>query len=161
MTANEMRISDWSSDVCSSDLGAEKLAAEAAPTRAQWLELARSEDLRQVIRRAFDALQVRITQAAVVVDVDGAVAVERLDQQPDRRLVVLRGLDRVLHHLLAVFDVVDRDDGHAGADAGVERRTVPAHFADAAGLVEVDAERINEAGAAASVLRLRLFVGVG
>src|SRR3546814_8718847 len=124
-TAYEMRISDWSSDVCSSDL--EKLAAEAAPTRAQWLELARSEDLRQVIRRAFDALQVRITQAAVVVDVDGAVAVERLDQQPDRRLVVLRGLDRVLHHLLAVFDVVDRDDGHAGSDAGVERRTVPAH----------------------------------
>src|SRR3546814_12086769 len=87
MTANEMRISDWSSDVCSSDLGAEKLAAEAAPTRAQWLELARSEDLRQVIRRAFDALQVRITQAAVVVDVDGAVAVERLDQQPDRRQI--------------------------------------------------------------------------
>src|SRR3546814_14235148 len=120
-----MRISDWSSDVCSSDL--------------------------------FDALQVRITQAAVVVDVDGAVAVERLDQQPDRRLVVLRGLDRVLHHLLAVFDVVDRDAGHAGADAGVERRTVPAHFADAAGLVEVDAERINQSGAAASVIRLRLF----
>src|SRR3546814_17684751 len=86
---------------------------------------------------------------------DLAVAGGRLDQQPDRRLVVLRGLDRVLHLLLAVFDVVDRDDGHAGADAGVERRTVPAHFADAAGLVEVDAERINEAGAAASVLRLR------
>src|SRR3546814_6159671 len=85
MTAYDRRISDWSSDVCSSDL----------------------------------------------VDVDGAVAVERLDQQPDRRLVVLRGLDRVLHHLLAVFDVVDRDDGHAGADAGVERRTVPAPFADA------------------------------
>src|SRR3546814_17275202 len=89
MTAYELLISDWISDVFSSDL-------------------------------------VRITQAAVVVDVDGAVAVERLDQQPDRRLVVLRGLDRVLHHLLAVFDVVDRDDGHAGADAGVERRTVPA-----------------------------------
>src|SRR3546814_2621208 len=102
-----------------------------------------------------------MTQADGVVDGDGAGAGERLDQQPDRRLVVLRGLDRVLHHLLAVFDVVDRDDGHAGADAGVERRTVPAHFADAAGLVEVDAERINEAGAAASVLRLRLFVGVG
>src|SRR3546814_8213147 len=118
MTAYELLISDWISDVFSSDL-------------------------------------VRITQAAVVFDVDVAVAFERLDQQPDLRLVVLRGLDRVLHHLLAVFNVVDRDDGHAGADAGVERRTDPAHFADAAGLVEVDAERINEAGAAASVLRLR------
>src|SRR3546814_19443808 len=38
-----------------------------------------------------------MAQAAVVVDVDGAVAVERLEQQPDRSLVVLRGLDRVLH----------------------------------------------------------------
>src|SRR3546814_21086466 len=93
-----MRISDWSSDVCSSDL---------------------------------------------------------------RRLVVLRGLDRVLHHLLAVGDVVDGDHAHAGADAGVEGGAVPAHFADAAGPVEVDAERIDEAGAAASVLRLRLSVGVG
>src|SRR3546814_16980690 len=102
-----------------------------------------------------------MAQAAVVVDVDGAVAVERLDQQPDRRLVVLRGLDRVLHHLLAVGDVVDGDHAHAGADAGVEGRTVPAHFADAAGLVEVDAERIDEAGAAASVLRPRLRIGVG
>src|SRR3546814_11306736 len=93
-----MRISDWSSDVCSSDL---------------------------------------------------------------RRLVVLRGLDRVLNHLLAVGDVVDGDHAHAGADAGVEGGAVPAHFADAAGPVEVDAERIDEAGAAASVIRLRLFTGVG
>src|SRR3546814_5891064 len=38
-TAYEVRISDWSSDVCSSDLRSsrsEKLAAEAAPTRAEF-----------------------------------------------------------------------------------------------------------------------------
>src|SRR3546814_17145498 len=100
--------------------------------------LARREDLRQVVRRALDALQVRMAQAAVVVDVDGAVAVERLDQQPDRRLVVLRGLDRVLHHLLAVGDVVDGDPAHAGPDAGVEGRTVPAPYAHPPRLVTYD-----------------------
>src|SRR3546814_4379713 len=35
-TAYEMRISDWSSDVCSSDL-----AAEAAPARSSWRERTR------------------------------------------------------------------------------------------------------------------------
>src|SRR3546814_15718407 len=100
-----------------------------------------------------------MAQAAVVVDVDGAVAVERLDQQPDRRLVVLRGLDRVLHHLLAVGDVVDGDPAHAGADAGVEGGAVPAHFADAAGPVEVAGDRYGEHGAAGPALRLPRVLG--
>src|SRR3546814_16116160 len=99
--------------------------------------LARREDLRQVVRRALDALQVRMAQAAVVVDVDGAVAVERLDQQPDRPLVVLRGLDRVLHHLLDVGAGVDGDNSTPVAAAGVEGLTVPENLAAAPALAGV------------------------
>src|SRR5690606_29693246 len=61
------------------------LDLSAAPHPAPWgaavgrhpalHRLARGEDLRQVILRALDALQVRVAQAAVVADVDRAIAV--------------------------------------------------------------------------------------
>src|SRR5690606_5581606 len=113
--------------------------------------LLRREDRGQAVRNPLDAFQVRIAQAAVVVDVDRAIAVELLYQQADRRLAVLRGLDRVLEHALVVGLVVHRDDGGAGAQAGVERRAVPAHVADAAVLAQRQAERVHEVATAAAI----------
>src|SRR3546814_1587849 len=57
-TAYEMRISDWSSDVCSSDLDAHRLdGAEAAQLRLRPLDPLRQpvEELEVAIEGAFDA----------------------------------------------------------------------------------------------------------
>src|SRR6185437_14740320 len=53
--------------------------------------LLRLDDLRQVIRRALDPLQVRVLQAAVVIDRHRAVFVLVLQQQLDRRVAALGG----------------------------------------------------------------------
>src|SRR5690606_8970552 len=92
---------------------------ELGAPRAQDALLACGEDRRQAVRNAFDAFQVRVAQAAVVVDVDRAIAVELLHQQADRGLAVLRGLDRILEYGLVVGLVVHRDDGAAGAQARI------------------------------------------
>src|SRR3546814_4564833 len=49
-TAYEMRISDWSSDVCSSDLGADRLTEDVGPASAP-VGLFRQHDLSFRIRR--------------------------------------------------------------------------------------------------------------
>src|SRR3546814_6744320 len=54
-TAYEMRISDWSSDVCSSDLG--RPAAQAGPCRQPAARPARRDPERHPRRRLFDSRQ--------------------------------------------------------------------------------------------------------
>ena len=74
-----------------------------------WLRL-RREDLIEPCGRIRDALETRIPQAAVIVDVHCAVSVTRLDDQLDRRTTPLRGGDRALDRIGRVGDAVDR--GH-------------------------------------------------
>src|SRR5690348_8558816 len=83
---------------------------------------------------AAGADQVRVLQAAVVVDLDGAVDVHVLDQQLDRRLAGLGGGDGVLQRVGREILAVDRDDGQARDQAGVEGRAVPLHVVDVAAL---------------------------
>src|SRR3546814_17003500 len=54
-TAYEMRISDWSSDVCSSDLaGAQEVGADAL------LQIARLADIQQIVGSAVHAIDARL-----------------------------------------------------------------------------------------------------
>src|SRR6185437_1668839 len=78
-------------------------------------------DLAQVIRRAFDALQMRILQAVVVVHRHGPISALVFQQQPDWRLVALRRGDRIRQHVPRIVPAVHRDQGGAGADPSLER----------------------------------------
>src|SRR6185312_12523263 len=96
-------------------------SAAPGPGTTGLLLLACRNDLAQVIRRALDALQMGILQAAVVVHRHGTVSALVFQQQPDRRLVALRRGDRIGQHVPRIVPAVHRDQGGAGADPGLER----------------------------------------
>src|SRR3546814_18746283 len=92
-----MRISDWSSDVCSSDLGAdsaaspwrnhEKLAAEAAPTRAGKVSCRASPGVLDPRRDAVHRREQR-AQRVIVLAAVAAPAAQQLDLQQANRVAV-------------------------------------------------------------------------
>ena len=110
--------------------GHQLAARRGSSSRPRAAYLARGEDRRQAVRRARDPLQVRVAQAAVVVDVDRAVAVELLHQQRDRRLArSFAALTASSSTFLAVFPAVDRDHvmplPMPALNAGLSQRTSP------------------------------------
>src|SRR3546814_3280341 len=92
-TAYEMRISDWSSDVCSSDLVAVLVALRAVAREVHAREAAPVRGL-VPLRIAVDAAQHRRPRAlehevAPTAERDGfAVAVDDVGLDPDRKSVV-------------------------------------------------------------------------
>src|SRR3546814_20418228 len=101
-TAYEMRISDWSSDVCSSDL-------ELAQEHVGAVEFAADQHLvgddDAVVRRAAEHRMADLCRAAAGLDViaDGIAAARRADQSPLRRAGAPPPLGDELLELLARF----------------------------------------------------------
>src|SRR5690606_25924861 len=94
---------------------------------APWfLPSTRAADVAQPIRRAGNALQARVAQAVVVVEVDRAVAVAVLEQQTDRGVGPLGGGDGVAQFLGRGGEVVDGHQFPARPDVGFERAAAPA-----------------------------------
>src|SRR3546814_8875950 len=104
-TAYEMRISDWSSDVCSSDLAvlARQRAAERERQREQpWQRGLRAHGLRGVVRVEQDVgVQVAVAGVAEGDDRQVELARQRLDARDQR------GKARHRHHHVLV-DLADR-----------------------------------------------------
>src|SRR3546814_4142981 len=81
-TAYEMRISDWSSDVCSSDLIAH-LAAEAVADRPDLAVAA--PDTAQVVHGVFHVLHAEVV-VEVVIEVDRPLPVRGVVRSEERRV---------------------------------------------------------------------------
>src|SRR3546814_14270558 len=113
-TAYEMRISDWSSDVCSSDLGAERErgVAEAEVEIALGVEIHRHLAIAQAAR-------IELARAVIAAerDVDAVLdaIVEAVRSIVDRQVEVPAG--RLAAQAARERDVVDGagDDGHVDA----------------------------------------------
>src|SRR3546814_13458569 len=84
-----MRISDWSSDVCSSDLHSKQLSREVGLTTPQVVVLQAVRDLGEVTTGQLSRL-VSLRQGTVTTILDGLESrglVERYRSAPDRRIV--------------------------------------------------------------------------
>src|SRR3546814_6285498 len=90
-TAYEMRISDWSSDVCSSDLGTfEILLSAERPTghTGNWLEIKLGACTLMVRKRSYDWAG----------EIDPVLSIENLDAVPPKpRLSIDEILQRIKH----------------------------------------------------------------
>src|SRR3546814_4422768 len=110
-----MRISDWSSDVCSSDLQRRQFRVLELRRQVAWIGVGRIDDLLK--RRVHPRMEVRA-------DTTGALIEEGLEDRNRGR----RGRDRIVDDV-GGNDVVAREDllrralRRNGADAGVDRKS--------------------------------------
>src|SRR5690606_14113025 len=91
-----------------------------------------------------DFFEARIAQAALIVDIDVAETVSRLDEQFDRLPVGLGSGDRIPDAVVRIGGAVYRDDLVRHGQPGVEGGTVPNHGGHPPARADRHAERIVE-----------------
>src|SRR3546814_18320271 len=137
-TAYEMRISDWSSDVCSSDLIVDP--AQLDRQLHDWNDTARPRSLRDTVQGRFEEMRHRSPDALAVVDATKSFTYAELDRRAARLASRLRAagvvagdvvevaMERSAGAVVAVLATAQAGCGDLALGVSLPEETRPLHL---------------------------------